>query len=566
MTSDRPTTTTTLYLRADDQQFDRGGFGEPSEESPCARAGVAFLQSERRYERMANTLPVMLYDSILCPDGTSRFLYVAPDPCRELLELEPDALLADMSLVWAVIHPDDIGRFQQEDLAANREGKMFISELRIITPSGLLKWLLVNSRPNPAEPGEPVVWSGYLQDITARKQAEEARIELERKLERAKKSASLMRMAGAIAHNFNNQLQVVIGNLELGMHKLPPDSGALASLIGAMKAAGRTADMTRLMSAYVGQAPVTRDPLNLVDLFRENLPRLRAGLSKDVSLTVDFPVLGPTIDANAHQIQQVLNNLLTNAWESLDDGRGSIRLVVKTVSPVDVPTWHRFPMNWQPQDRFYACLEVSDTGCGIAERDLEQLFDPFFTTKFTGRGLGLSVALGIVRAHQGVVTVKSEVGRNSTFQVFIPASNEVVPSLAERPGQTPEIEGRNTVLLVEDEQIVREIANCMLTDLGCLVLEARDGIEALELFGQHRDSIDLVLSDLTMPRMTGWELLAALRQRKPELAVILASGYDQAQVMAGEHPEQPQAFLSKPYSRAELAATVDHVLKNGVSG
>ena len=142
----------------------------------------ATLASQRRYERMANTIPVMLYDSVLTSDETSRFLYVAPEPCREILELDPDALLKDMSLIWEIVHPDDVARFHQEDVAAHKSGKEFLSEVRIITHSGRLKWLLVNSNPNPAEPGEPVVWSGYLQDITARKQAEESLRKAEQKI------------------------------------------------------------------------------------------------------------------------------------------------------------------------------------------------------------------------------------------------------------------------------------------------------------------------------------------------------------------------------------------------
>ncbi|HKL25578.1 MAG TPA: PAS domain S-box protein, partial [Desulfuromonadales bacterium] len=142
----------------------------------------ALLASQQRYERIANTLPVMLYDSVLAPNGTSRFLYVAPGPCREILELDPDALLKDMSLVWDIVHPDDVARFHQQDVTANQTGQEFLSEVRIITPSGHLKWLLVNSKPNPAEPDEPVVWSGYLQDITSRKQAEERLRQAEQKV------------------------------------------------------------------------------------------------------------------------------------------------------------------------------------------------------------------------------------------------------------------------------------------------------------------------------------------------------------------------------------------------
>jgi len=312
------------------------------------------LRDWQRFERMANVLPVMLYDSYLDPDGTSRFLYVAPQPCRELLELDPDELLADMNLVWALIHPDDLERFQREDAAANREGKVFNSELRIITPSGRLKWLQVSSRPNPAEPGEPVVWSGYLQDITARKQAENARLDLERKFEQAKKAESLGRMAAAIAHNFNNQLQAVIGNLELARHKLPSESEPVRHLDAALKAADRSADTTRLMLGYLGQTPTSRVPLDLSELVRHALAQLCAELPNAFSLVSDLQLPGPTVRANQHQLGQVLANLVANARESLAAAGGSIRLAVRTVLPEAIPARHRFPLDWQAQKLNYA--------------------------------------------------------------------------------------------------------------------------------------------------------------------------------------------------------------------
>jgi PAS domain S-box-containing protein len=522
------------------------------------------LHDQQRYERMANTVPVMLYDSLLDPDGTSRFLYVAPKPCRELLELDPDQLLADMNLVWALIHPDDLERFQQEDAAANREGKVFNSEVRIITPGGRLKWLLVNSKPNPAEPGAPVVWSGYLQDITARKQAEEDRLELERKFEQAKKAESLGRMAAAIAHNFNNQLQAVIGNLELAIYKLPPEAEPVQHLNQALQAAGRSADITRLISGYLGQTPANHERLDLAEISRQTLSQLRDGMPKEVLLEAELPAFGPNVKANAHQLRQVLNNLVTNARESLDAGPNRIRLSVRTVAAAEIPSAHRFPPGWQAQDRLYACLEVTDSGCGIAKPDMEQLFDPFFTTKFTGRGLGLSLVLGVVKAHRGVITVRSEAGQGSVLQVYLPADEQAVPQPKVQPLLAQAFEKRGTVLLVEDEQPVREIAKVMLAELGFSVLEAGDGVEAMELFGRQREDIRLVLSDLTMPRMDGWELLTTLRQREPGLPVVLASGYDQVQIMERFHLDQPQAFLSKPYRLATLDETIHRALNDPV--
>jgi CheY-like chemotaxis protein len=205
-------------------------------------------------------------------------------------------------------------------------------------------------------------------------------------------------------------------------------------------------------------------------------------------------------------------------------------------------------------------MEVRDDAGGIAEEHIKNIFDPFFTTKFTGRGMGLAVVLGIVRAHGGAVTVESEMGRGSIFRVFIPLSAETVTPPPETPVKIQEIGWSGTMLLVEDNETVRNTVKAVLEHMGFQVLEAEDGIEAVEVFRTNKDAIRFVICDLTMPRMDGWETLAALRKLAPGIPVILASGYDQAQVMAGDHPDRPQAFLHKPYQPAELRKTIRQIL------
>jgi two-component system cell cycle sensor histidine kinase/response regulator CckA len=269
---------------------------------------------------------------------------------------------------------------------------------------------------------------------------------------------------------------------------------------------------------------------------------------------------GPGINANANEIQQILTNLVTNAWEAGGDRRSAVRLTVKAVFPAEIPAHRRFPVDWWPRDNAYACLEVVDRGSGIAEKDIEKIFDPFFSSKFSGRGLGLPVVLGIVRAHRGAVTVETELGRGSTFRVFLPVSKDEFVSQPEEEPKSPEIAWGGTVLLVEDELMVRKVGESVLSKLGFTVLLAEDGVEAVEVFRQHKDEVRCVICDLTMPRMDGWETLAALRKLAPGLPVVLTSGYDKAQVMAGDHPELPEAFLSKPYQLHELRDAIRRAL------
>ena len=434
-----------------------------------------------------------------------------------------------------------------------------IYEFRIVRKDDSTRWVQVFA--NRIDSGdEPSIQAVYV-DITDRKQAEAEKERLEAQNRQLQKAESLGRMAGAIAHHFNNKLGVVIGNLEMAMIDLSMGEIPVKRLKAAMTAANRAAEVSGQMLTYLGHSFDKRELLDLSNACRFSLPMLRAAIPENVVLDHNLPSLGPAVRANLNQIQQVLTSLISNAWEAIGKGRGSIHLRVRTVSPADIPAMNRHPVDWQPDNNPYACLELADTGSGIPDEDLEKLFDPFFSTKFTGRGLGLSVVLGIVRAHAGAVTVESEPGRGSVFRVFFPVSVQKVACRPDKAAQVPEIEKGGTVLLVEAEVTLRNMATMMITRLGFRVLVAKDGVEALEVFRQHQDEIRCVLCDLTMPGMDGWETLAALRALRPDLPVILASGHDEAQVMQGDHPELPQAFLHKPYRMADVQAALGAAVK-----
>jgi two-component system, cell cycle sensor histidine kinase and response regulator CckA len=250
-----------------------------------------------------------------------------------------------------------------------------------------------------------------------------------------------------------------------------------------------------------------------------------------------------------------------------------IRIAIKVVSLADIPVANRFPIDCHPEEYSYACLEVADEGCGISDQDIEKLFDPFFSSKFTGRGLGLPVVLGIVRAHNGVITVESKLGQGSVFRVFLPVSSDTIPQKQVPWKQVPVVQtqaskatGNGTVLVVDDEITLREMLATSIKGMGFKVLAARDGVQAVEMFRQHQTEIRLVICDLTMPHMDGWQTLEALRELVPGIPVILSSGYSEAQVMAGNHPELPQAFLSKPYEYEKLSEAVFRMLNSKVEG
>jgi CheY-like chemotaxis protein len=292
-----------------------------------------------------------------------------------------------------------------------------------------------------------------------------------------------------------------------------------------------------------------------------------------LNLKTDLPSRGPVVRANAIQIVQALTNLITNAWEAMVDMQGGINLTVKTVSPSGIPASYRFPVGWQAQETDYACIEVADKGCGIAGNDIEKLFDPFFSSKFTGRGLGLSVVLGIARSHSGVVTVESIPAGGSIFRLFLPVSPEevrrqadvlvlaVTPKASTSPGFN-NLKDSGTVLLVEDEEVMRKMAGIMLTHMGYTVITAKDGLNAVDVLRKHNGEIGCVLCDLTMPGMDGWKTMAALRKISPSLPVVLTSGYDREEVMKNNRTDFPHAFLSKPFKLNELGEAIEKAMAN----
>jgi PAS domain S-box-containing protein len=412
------------------------------------------------------------------------------------------------------------------------------------------------------KPTDRLDFSGYLaiiQDITLKKQYELDRLSYERRIQQLQKAESLGRMAGAIAHHFNNQLQAVIGNLEMAVDELPQESRHLTE---ALKAAQKAADVSGTMLAYRGQIPGRQIWMDLSDICRRSLPLLQAAAPKQVVIEANLPESGPFLRASSGQIHQAITNMIVNACEAAGDNPNHVVLTVGTVSPERIPVIRRFPIDWEPENIDYACLEVRDTGCGIAEKDIDKIFDPFYSTRFYGRGMGLSVVLGIVGAHAGGIVVESELNRGSIFRIYLPISPEDPPSRLMKTLPTPPSEITGTVLLIDDEEPVRHLTGIMLSRLGLTVMEARDGIEALELFKLHQNDIHCIFSDMTMPGMDGWELLAAVRALSPNIPVILSSGYDESHVLSGEHPEQPDAFLGKPYRFQELRNAVYQALNH----
>ena len=265
------------------------------------------------------------------------------------------------------------------------------------------------------------------ENITNRKRLENENLLLQRRINQREKEESLGRMAGAIAHHYNNILSVIMGNIELALDDAPPNSSLSRILSAALNGTNRAAEISGKMLTYLGMNTKGKELSDLSVVCRQTLPLLLTKKPEGVVIQSAFTAPGPAVMANPAQLQEILASLVENSWEALGKSGGIIHLEVRTVATADIDLGLRFPLAWQPQAHTYGVLEVRDQGCGIAAADIEKIFDPFFTGKFMGRGMGLALVLGILRAHDGCITVASHPGRDTTIQVYIPVHDRAPP-------------------------------------------------------------------------------------------------------------------------------------------
>jgi len=389
-------------------------------------------------------------------------------------------------------------------------------------------------------------------DITKRKQAEAERLELEAQVQHGQKLESLGLLAGGVAHDFNNLLMGILGSADLARHRLAEDSPAVADLDRVIAASRRLADLTNQLLAYSGRGRFVVGQHELTQLVHEMAELLQTVISKKVRLVFEVNDQHSVVEGDATQLRQVVMNLITNASDALGDAGGEVRVRTGCLSLTAADLAVLGLPDTVGSGGLWASLEVSDTGCGMDPATRERIFEPFFTTKAAGRGLGLAAVQGIVRSHGGVVIVDSAPGEGTTFRILLPCSSQVVSEQAEPAAASVRPLGEQAVFVVDDEEVVREVAREMLQALGYRVYEARDGVEAIEFFRDHHHEVDVVLLDMTMPRMDGEETYHALREMKPAVRVVLSSGFEEQD--AGAALPNLSGFIQKPYTLAGLGA------------
>jgi PAS domain S-box-containing protein len=396
-------------------------------------------------------------------------------------------------------------------------------------------------------------------DISERKEAEKEKALLQAQLKQAQKMEAIGTLAGGIAHDFNNILTPISGYTELALRKIPEDSKAKNNLEQVLTAVQRAKGLVQQILTFSRQEGQQRCSLEIKSIIKEALKLLRASLPATIEIRSHINAEGSVI-ANPTQIHQVMLNLCTNAHHAMRENGGTLEIRLDDIELTPQESKHVPDL----KSGSYVCLTISDTGHGMTKDMLDRIFEPYFTTKPEGEGtgMGLSVVHGIVKSHGGDIVVESEPGKGSIFKVFFPRTLELDTKKVEPKRFAPLPRGNERILIVDDEKTVTDVMEQMLVDLGYHVTSHNNSLEALEFFSLSPFSFDLVISDMTMPKMTGAKLIGEIHRVRPDIPVIMATG-NRKEI----NPEQAESFgirffLLKPPSIKDLARAVRDVLDN----
>jgi PAS domain S-box-containing protein len=392
-------------------------------------------------------------------------------------------------------------------------------------------------------------------DISERKKAEKEKAELERRLRQAHKMEAIGTMAGGIAHDFNNMLAIIIGNAEMALHDIPEDSFSRHNIDQVLDASLRAKDLVKQILAFSRQTDKTARPINIIQATEDSLKLLRSTIPTSVEISNKFELDERFIKVDPTQFHQLIINLCTNATQAMHD-KGVLKI---GLTEINLTKDSANQLGKEPGS--YIRLSVSDTGEGMDPATIDRIFDPFYTTREVGQGtgMGLSVVHGIVESHGGFITVESEPGKGSTFHVFFPVAEKMPIDDEIEESRTLPI-GNERILFVDDEKALTVIGSKMLEQLGYTVTTFTSSTVALEIFKSQQDGFDLIITDMAMPDLTGKELAAELLKVRPDIPIILCTGY--SSIISKENAEEfgIREFCMKPWNMKQLAKTVRKVL------
>jgi PAS domain S-box-containing protein len=511
-------------------------------------------QSRDLLVNLACLVPGVIYQYRLNPDGSSAFPWSSPG-MNDIYEVTPEEVKEDATPVFGRLHPEDLEMVSNAIQESARTLNTFYCEFRVILPLQGLRWRWSQAQPERTEDGG-TLWHGIISDITERKQAEEKTKKLESQLRQTQKMESIGTLAGGIAHDFNNILSPIVGYTEMLLEDVPEDSPFKDSLHNIYTSALRAQSLVKQILTFSRQESSELILMKMQPIVKEALKLIRSTIPTTIEIIQEINPDCGVIKADPTQIHQIVMNLATNAYHAMEETGGELKVSLKEMEfgTLDL-------INPDMVPGVYACLTIADPGVGMDKTLTDKIFDPFFTTKAVGKGtgMGLSVVHGIVISMNGAIQVYSEPGKGTLFYVYFPIEKsfseiQVTHSTAPIRG------GTEHILFVDDEEVILKMERQMLERLGYQVTSRTSSLEALEAFRKNSDKFDMVITDMAMPNMSGDKLSVELTKIRPDIPVLLCTGF--SEIISEEKAASLgiKGFLLKPIIMRDLAQKVREVL------
>ncbi|MBA3012615.1 MAG: response regulator [Desulfobacula sp.] len=511
----------------------------------------ALIESEKKYRGIFENAVEGFFQST--PQG--RFISVNPAFAKMLGYDSPQEVVDKIFDIASQYYADPKDRELYRQLLQT-SGKVENFEFRARRKDGSEIWVSNSTRAHFDLEGKILRYEGFVQDISGRKQAAAEKEKLEAQLRQAQKMESLGTLAGGIAHDFNNILYPLIGFAEMLQEDLPQDSPEQSSITEVLSAAFRAKELVKQILAFSRKGDLVLQPVRLQSILEEALKLLTSSLPKTIDIQTQINADCGMVVADATQIHQVIMNLVTNAYHAMQTSGGTLTVVLEqtTVDAAPSGTVDVLPVP-------YAFLKIMDTGTGIPKEEMDKIFDPYFTTKETGKGtgLGLSVVQGIIKSCKGEIRIYSEAGKGTQVHVYLPIQEKTIAPMVPSAIEPIQV-GAERILLVDDEEAIVKMAQKMLERLGYHVTSRTRSMEALEVFKADPDQFDVIITDMTMPDMTGIQLAREMKVIRANIPVIICTGFSDQINKENSRQMGIQGYLSKPVVQSELAKTIRDVL------
>jgi PAS domain S-box-containing protein len=526
----------------------------------------ALAESEERYRLLAENVT----DVVWVANSAFEMIYASPSAVRLLWRPVSEIIGLNVMDLVSEDDRDYVQNHLERDIAATFKDKGETVpgrrlEFQVLRRNDELRWVesVWDYVSNDAGGLDRIV--GVTRDIHERKMDQIRRETLQKKLEEMQKLESLGLLAGGIAHDFNNLLLGIMGNADLALMAADDPATVRESLDQLQGSAQRAAELCNQLLAYSGKGRFVIRAMDMRELMEEMGELLRVSVNKKTKIEYRFQEWPLIIEGDVTQIRQILMNLVLNSRDAIEDNEGTIRIEVGVEHYSRKDLESAFHAENASEGNF-VYVEVSDTGCGMDTQAISGMFQPFFTTKEKGHGLGLSAVLGIVRGHRGGIRVHSELGEGTSIRIAFPASEKAAMHLNGNKSSTvSEVPMSGTILVADDEKIVRTMIRTVLEKNGFEVLLADDGKEAVDIFAERGGDCDAVILDLSMPRMNGREALFELKKIDPDVQVILASGFNEFDAVTGADDPAISKFIQKPYRLDDLIDAVRTAIQSRVS-